>query len=1084
MKHTTTQALLLLAALPLSLAGADKTIGLMKHDPAKAWSGYTLLAPKHYTQTYLLDNYGRVINTWKSRYEPGQSAHLLPNGNLLRAAMIQVPGGGTGGGEGGRIEEYDWAGNLVWEFDYATSNYSLHHDIKPLPNGNVIALMVERKSREECIAAGVKPDLLQDPYMLPDAVVEIEPIRPKGGRIVWEWHVWDHLVQNVDSSKSNYGTPSAHPELVDPNASNRRIPAFWNHMNSIDYNPELDQIILSVRGNSEAWVIDHSTTKAEAASHSGGKYAKGGDLLYRWGNPSMYSRGNASNQMLFEQHDIQWIEPGRPGAGRLLTFNNGLSRPGGQASSVDEWAPPIDSRGNYTIDSGAAYGPRELTWTFIGEYGKKYFEEAISGAYRLPNGNTLICYGTHGVLVEVTPDKEAVWEYVNPVVKEGLLKQGQLPTKDDRGHLYNAVFKVRRYAADFPGLVGKDLTPKGPLVEGEEVPVIPPVVAESPVPANLTVEEIASGLQFTEGPVWDDSGRLLFSDVQAGRLYRWTEAEGAKVALESSGNANGLGLDLLGRTILAQQGARRVVRLAANGTVTELATHYTGKRLNSPNDIAVKSDGSIYFTDPTYGIQPSQQELPHSGVYRITADPVAPELLVSTLTRPNGLVFSPDESTLYLADSDSRKIFAFAVNADGSLGSGSELLTVPDGGEPDGLEVDSLGNLYVAGGPDRVWVFSPQGAWIGVIPIVQKTRNLAWGGKDRKTLFIAAGTSVYRARMKYAGVRQPRLLSLAGGEFAMGDHQGLGGLEHGNDEIPIHTVRISPVYAGLMEVTAREYAAFLNSALAQSRIEVRNGFVYQAGGDTLLTETRQAAPHSPFGWDGIRFTVLDNRHLHPATGIRWEGAVLYANWLSDRSGLQRCYDTATWAVDYSQRCFRLPTEAEWEFAARGGKYEPYLTYPTGDTVDNLKSNLPQSGDPFESGSLPWTTPVGFFNGAVQSKSDHAWPAAAESFETRDSANGFGLYDVAGNVWEWCNDWYGRDYYAASPKDNPPGPKEGSAMPDGKPYRVLRGGSWYNGPDGHSRVSNRNPSYYRGPEDPNHPWYHIGFRIFASLGGEQ
>jgi hypothetical protein len=408
-----------------------------------------------------------VINTWDSKYEPGQSAYLLENGNLLRAAMLPSSGAlGTGGGEGGRIEEYDWDGNLVWEFEYATSKYSIHHDIKMLPNGNIIALLVERKDLPEVLGAGFKQSLLLSNFLLPDAVVEIEPIRPKGGRIVWEWHVWDHLIQNADASKNNYGDPSAHPELVDPNASPRRIPAFWNHMNSIDYHPVFDQILLSVRGSSEVWVIDHSTTTAEAASHTGGKSGKGGDLLYRWGNPLMYFAGKPSDQILYEQHDAQWIEPGRPGAGNMLIFNNGVNRPGGNLSSADEITVPVDEIGNYTLITGEAYEPKQLTWTYAGLTGKEWYESDISGAYRLPNGNTLLCYGTHGVLVEVTPEGEIVWHYVNPVVRTGPMAQGSTSPLDDRGHNLNAVFRVRRYAPDYIGLEGRDLTPKGVIESG------------------------------------------------------------------------------------------------------------------------------------------------------------------------------------------------------------------------------------------------------------------------------------------------------------------------------------------------------------------------------------------------------------------------------------------------------------------------------------------------------------------------------------------------------------------------------------------------------------------------------------------
>ncbi|MFN7932191.1 MAG: aryl-sulfate sulfotransferase [Bryobacteraceae bacterium] len=457
-------AFLLAGASARPAMAQDRTIGLLIHDETRASSGYTLLPPKHNGRTYLIDNHGQVINTWDSKYEPGQSAYLLENGHLLRAAMLPSSGSlGTGGGEGGRIEEYDWEGNLVWEFEYATSTYSIHHDIRLLPNGNILALLVERKNQSEVLAAGFKPDLLLDNFLLPDAVVEIEPVRPKGGRIVWEWHVWDHLIQSFDSSRNNYGKPSEHPELVDPNASPRRIPAFWNHMNSIDYHPVLDQILLSVRGNSEVWIIDHSTTKAEAASHGGGKYGKGGDLLYRWGNPQMYYAGKQPDQMLYEQHDAQWIEADRPGAGDLLIFNNGVNRPGGNLSSADEITVPVDVNGNYELTNGAAYAPKLLTWTFAGLTGKDFYESDISGAYRLPNGNTLLCYGTHGVLVEVTPAGEIVWQYVNPVERTGPMRQGSTPSLDDRGHNLNAVFRVRRYPADYVGLMGRDLTPRGAI---------------------------------------------------------------------------------------------------------------------------------------------------------------------------------------------------------------------------------------------------------------------------------------------------------------------------------------------------------------------------------------------------------------------------------------------------------------------------------------------------------------------------------------------------------------------------------------------------------------------------------------------
>ena len=439
-----------------------QTVGLFLNTP-KAFNGYTLFAPKHNTVTYLMDNEGRAVHQWKSDYEPGQSVYLLPNGHLLRAGMLRVQGG-TGGGEGGRLEEYDWDGNLVWEFNHATRDYQLHHDFKPMPNGHILALMVERKSREQAIAAGFTSEMLRDDFLVPDAVVEIEPVRPKGGRIVWEWHVWDHLTQNTDRSKPNYGDPSAHPELVDVACNGRATAAFWNHMNSLDYNPALDQIVLSVRGCNEIWIVDHSTTTKEAAGHAGGKQGRGGDLVYRWGNPSAYKRGTLQDKQLVQQHDAQWIPAGSPGAGHLTIFNNGYDR---GWSSIEEIAPPIDASGHYILEAGKGYGPGKPAWHYEANNRTDFFSSEISGAHRLPNGNTLICAGVVGHLFEITPAGEMVWQYVNPMVRGGILAQGELPGKDMRGHLWNAVFKVHRYAPDYAGLVGRDLAPKGVI----ELPV-------------------------------------------------------------------------------------------------------------------------------------------------------------------------------------------------------------------------------------------------------------------------------------------------------------------------------------------------------------------------------------------------------------------------------------------------------------------------------------------------------------------------------------------------------------------------------------------------------------------------------------
>ena len=462
-------SLILLVLLSQSIYSQDRTVGLFVNNAAKVFNGYTLFAPKQNTMTYLINNEGRVVHEWKaSQYPPGQSVYLLENGHLLRTCMT-LGKLSSGGGEGGRVEEYDWDDNLVWQLDFSSETYMQHHDIRLLPNGNILMLVIEKKTYAECLAAGFnpakfQPEIAQKGMMVPDYVVEIQPTKPVGGNVVWEWHTWDHLIQDFDASKLNYGTPKSHPELIDCDGDQRNLPAFWNHMNSIDYNPALDQIALSVRGNSEVWIIDHSTTTAEAKEHSGGVRGKGGDLLYRWGNPACYGAGNISNQRYFEQHDVEWVRPGNPGAGNLTCFNNGLGR--GNYSTVDEFTPALNVDGSYSIVSGSAFLPANFTWTYQGDATNPLYSENISGAYRLPNGNTLICSGTIGRFLEVTSDKEIVWEYICPVEKTGVITQGNLPADDPARaeETMNSVFRIYKYPVDYDAFTGQDLTP-GDFIE-------------------------------------------------------------------------------------------------------------------------------------------------------------------------------------------------------------------------------------------------------------------------------------------------------------------------------------------------------------------------------------------------------------------------------------------------------------------------------------------------------------------------------------------------------------------------------------------------------------------------------------------
>ena len=442
---------------PAPALAITPTVGLQSYDPAQSFDGYTLFSPSRSTLTYLIANDGRLVHSWAGSTRPAFSAYLLDDGSVLRTGRVTDNPTFSGGGSGGLIERIAWDGTLLWSYTYSSPNVLQHHDIEPMPNGNVLVVAWELRTSAEAIQAGRDPALLPDGELWPDTIVEIAPDGPTGGQIVWEWRAWDHLIQDFDPTKDDYGVVADHPERIDVNyfATNDR--ADWMHLNAVDYDPVLDQIVMSSRGTSEIYIIDHSTTTAEAAGHTGGASGRGGDLLYRWGNPEAYDAGTASDRTLFFQHDPRWIEPGRPGAGHILVFNNGGEpRPDGPYSSVDEIVTPVDGNGDYALTPGMAYDPAAPTWSYVDPVDPtNFFARLVSGATRLPNGNTLICSGPTGFFFEVTPTGETVWSYVNPVGTTGPVAQGSSNSV--------MVFRAERYAASHPGLVGRDLSGGPPL---------------------------------------------------------------------------------------------------------------------------------------------------------------------------------------------------------------------------------------------------------------------------------------------------------------------------------------------------------------------------------------------------------------------------------------------------------------------------------------------------------------------------------------------------------------------------------------------------------------------------------------------
>jgi gluconolactonase len=281
--------------------------------------------------------------------------------------------------------------------------------------------------------------------------------------------------------------------------------------------------------------------------------------------------------------------------------------------------------------------------------------------------------------------------------------------------------------------------------------------AQSPVPIGAVLEKLRTGFQQPEGPVWKDGAGLLFSDIKANKIFRWSPADSSlSEYLNPSDSSNGLTFDLQGRLILTQMAKRRVSRQELNAVITPLTSAYNGKKYNSPNDLVVKSDGSIYFTDPDFNTPAGQaKELGFKGVFRISPYGAVYVLDSITFDKPNGICFSPDEKKLYVNESPLGKIYVWDVVNDSTISNKKTFYTIPLGGYADGMKVDPSGNLYCTG-PTGVWIISSSGVLLDKIVMTETPSNCAWGDADRKTLYITAGQSLYRIRMSATGIEKDR----------------------------------------------------------------------------------------------------------------------------------------------------------------------------------------------------------------------------------------------------------------------------------------------------------------------------------------
>lgn len=418
--------------------------------------GYTLFAPLTSNYTFLINAAGEVQNYWELPNVPGLMPYLLEDGTLLISTRVDGTRFSDRGGYGGRMQYYTWDGEVIWSFTVADDLMQQHHDIEPMPNGNVLLVVWEFKTNEEAAAVGIRQEYLDgvdtidfdendggsEPIVgvWPDSILEVDP---RTNEIVWRWNSWDHLVQDVDESLPNYGIIADNPHRINPNYFQDAFDKDLFHVNTVAYNAELDQIVLSARNYSEIWVIDHSTTTEEAAGSTGGRYGRGGDLLYRYGNPAAYDREGTRH--LYQQHDPGWIEPGLPGEGNILIFDNG-KRGEREYSRALEIAPPLLDDGTYAMENGD-WVDAEIVWEYVGTPPEWFFAAFVSGVQRLPNGNTLIADGDQvGRMFEVTPDGLLAWMYLNPSNLTDLIPGRR-------------VFRADRYPLDYPAFEGRDLTP-------------------------------------------------------------------------------------------------------------------------------------------------------------------------------------------------------------------------------------------------------------------------------------------------------------------------------------------------------------------------------------------------------------------------------------------------------------------------------------------------------------------------------------------------------------------------------------------------------------------------------------------------
>lgn len=503
---------LLYVLLVFNLFAKAQTIGLLYHDSG-ATEGYTLFSPLKNNEVFLINNCGEKVNQWTFTELPGATCYLLANGNLLRAGKDH-------------IEIRDWSNTIIWSYATTANGIPQHHDIEPLPNGNVLCLVSESYTLAQMTAMGRNPANTNASFKS-EKIVELHPTGLNTASIVWEWKFMDHIIQDFDDTKSNYGIVSDHPELLDINYEGN--PVDYIHTNGLDYNADLDQILVSARHLNEIYIIDHSTTTQEAMGHTGGNLNHGGDFIWRWGNPEVYGQGTSADRKLFLQHDPKWVENDYLDQGKITVFNNGDATTNQNFTSVCLIAPEIVN--NIYTKTNNKFNPATYDWSWNGSIlGIEVHENKQSGTHSLPNGNIILAETSTGRVSEITKSGTLVWSYKNPtgsIVNSNPTYYQQNSTISGSD---NSFFRAEKYPANFIGFTGQNMTSTTGIIENENALSSVCLTLDNPDFSNQNIFVLNpssnNSIQFNTTIAADS---VLIFDINGRQVYAQNEFNGNKL---------------------------------------------------------------------------------------------------------------------------------------------------------------------------------------------------------------------------------------------------------------------------------------------------------------------------------------------------------------------------------------------------------------------------------------------------------------------------------------------------------------------------------------------------------------------------